>query len=212
MVSCALLVPSAQYKCNRGRRYDNGYHLDRGRQKAASRTNRGCAKALRLHCWQKRGGCHRLQQGMCPASHARSPIGVLKRNIPRPKAPSIKASVSGPCPKACKRWGKTGMMIANPVMIRVTQPIRNSSAMVIDLACMAGESALDRARPTFSTETVTVSCSRIIVLICSAFPIVRDASDNTLVSSPLPSLTPVVLFPSLLYSLQIASNLSLCSS
>jgi hypothetical protein len=34
-------------------------------------------------------------------------------------------------------------------------------------------------------------------------------SDNTLVNSPLPSLTPVVLFPSLLYNLQFASNLYL---
>ena len=46
MVHDALLVPPAQYKCNSGRRYGIGSHLDRGREKAASRTNRGCAKAL----------------------------------------------------------------------------------------------------------------------------------------------------------------------
>jgi hypothetical protein len=49
MVRCALLVPSAQYKCSGGVRYDNEEHLERRREKAASKIDHRCAKALRLH-------------------------------------------------------------------------------------------------------------------------------------------------------------------
>jgi hypothetical protein len=46
MVSCALLIPSAHTKGSRGAWDDNGEHLDRGREKAGSRPDRGVAQAL----------------------------------------------------------------------------------------------------------------------------------------------------------------------
>jgi hypothetical protein len=172
-------------------------------------NNRGTFKNASSKLVTIKPARERKRMGLRPIRPARAPIGVLKRNIPRPKAPSIKASVSGPSPRACKRCGKTGMMIANPVIIRVTQPIRNTSATVIDPDGLAGEAALDMALPISFKGTLTVSCSRTAVLICSSFPILRDASDNTLVNSPPSSSMSVVLFPSLLYNLQFASNIFL---
>jgi hypothetical protein len=84
-------------------------------------------------------------------------MGVLKRNIPRPKAPSINASISDPSPRACKRCGKTGMITAKPVIIRVTQHIRNTRAEVIDRDFFAGEAAMGLALTTSCRGTVTVS-------------------------------------------------------
>jgi len=55
MVYCALLVSSAPNKLSRGGRSNNGEHLDRGREKVASRTNRELAQARHLHSRQKRG-------------------------------------------------------------------------------------------------------------------------------------------------------------
>ena len=52
----ALLVPSAHHKRSTGGQDNNGKHLDRGREKTASRTACGLAQALHLHSWQKRGG------------------------------------------------------------------------------------------------------------------------------------------------------------
>src|SRR6266568_4947732 len=80
--------------------------------------------------------------GLRPMRPDQVPIGVLKRNIPRPKAPSINASISGPSPRACKRCGKTGRITAKPVIIRVTQPIRNARAAVVDRDCLTGEAAI----------------------------------------------------------------------
>jgi len=56
MVHGALQVSSAHNKRSTGGRDNNGSHLDRGRGKAASRTERGCAQTLDLHSRQKPGG------------------------------------------------------------------------------------------------------------------------------------------------------------
>jgi hypothetical protein len=90
----------------------------------------------------------------------------------------------------------------------VTQPIRNISTLVIDFG-LAGEAASDMALPTSSRGALMVSCSRTAVLICCILSNLAEVSDNTLVNSPLPSLTPVVLFPSLRYNLQVASYICL---
>src|SRR6266567_2908550 len=108
--------------------------------------------------------------GLRPMRPDQAPIGVLKRNIPRPKAPSINPSISGPSPRACKRCGKTGRITAKPVIIRATQPIRNISATVMDLDGLTGEAAIGLALTTSSRGTVTVSCSRTAVFICLSFP------------------------------------------
>ncbi len=54
----ALPVVLRQNKSSRGRRCDNGEHLDRGREreKAGSRIDRGLAQAVPLQSRQKRGG------------------------------------------------------------------------------------------------------------------------------------------------------------
>src|SRR5579872_238667 len=108
------------------------------------------------------------RMGLRPTRPDHVPIGVLKSNIPRPKAPSINASVSDPNPNACNRCGKTGIIMAKPVIIKVMQPIRNVSATVIDLDCdgLTGEAAMGLTLTTFSRGTLTVSCSRIAVGIC----------------------------------------------
>src|SRR6266700_1120882 len=149
------------------------------------------------------------RMGLRPMRPDHVPIGVLKSNIPRPKAPSIKARVSGPNPNACKRCGKTGMIMANPVIIRVMQPSRNVSATVIDLDFLTGVAAMGSTLTTSSRGTLTVSCSRTAVFICCILSDLAEVSDNTLATYPLPSLTLVVLFPSLLYDLQFASIFSL---
>src|SRR6266699_3157845 len=149
------------------------------------------------------------RMGLRPIRPDHVPIGVLKRNIPRPKAPSINASVSGPSPKACKRCGKTGIITANPVIIRVTQPIRNISATVIDLDGLTGKAAIGLALTTSSRGTLTISGSRTAVFICCILSEPGEVSDNTLAKYPLLSLTLVVLFPSRVYNLQFASNLYL---
>src|SRR5207247_8848750 len=69
-------------------------------------------------------------------------------------------------------------------IIRVTQPIRNISATVMDFDGLTGEAAIGLALTTSSRGTVTVSCSRTAVFICLSFP-------------------------SLVYDLQFASNLYL---
>src|SRR5207245_10472024 len=55
MVCRAPLVPSAQNKRSTGGWYDNGEHLDRGREKAGSRTDRGLAQALHAPSREKQG-------------------------------------------------------------------------------------------------------------------------------------------------------------
>ena len=55
MVCHALLVVLTQNKSSRGGWCDNGEHLDRGREKAGSRIDRGLAQAVHLHSRQKRG-------------------------------------------------------------------------------------------------------------------------------------------------------------
>src|SRR6266446_7346927 len=147
------------------------------------------------------------RMGLRPMRPDHMPIGVLKRNIPRPKAPSINASISGPSPRACKRCGKTGIITAKPVIIRVTQPIRNTRAAVIDRDFFAGEAAMGLALTTSCRGMVTVSRSRTAVFICLILSDLVKGSDNTLTTYPLPSLTLVVLFPSRVYNLQFASNL-----
>ncbi len=56
MVHCALLVSSTHHNHSTGGQYNNGEHLDRGREKAGSRIDRGLAQARHLHSRQKRGG------------------------------------------------------------------------------------------------------------------------------------------------------------
>ncbi|MFL5657845.1 MAG: hypothetical protein ACJ8CB_27150 [Ktedonobacteraceae bacterium] len=46
MVHFARLVPSARHKLSRGGRYNNGSHLDKGREKAASKFTRGFGHPL----------------------------------------------------------------------------------------------------------------------------------------------------------------------
>ena len=125
--------------------------------------------------------------GLRPMRPDHVPIGVLKRNIPRPKAPSINASVSDPSPRACKRCGKTGRITAKPVIIKVTQPIRNARAAVVDRDCLTGEAAIGLSLTTSSKEMLTVSCSRRLVAICFILSDLGEGSDNTLapISSPI---------------------------
>src|SRR5438034_10645274 len=56
MGHCVLLISSAHHQHSTGRRYNNGEHLDRGREKAASRIDRGLTQTRRLHSRQKWGG------------------------------------------------------------------------------------------------------------------------------------------------------------
>jgi hypothetical protein len=74
MVQCVLLVSSAHHKPSRGGRSNNGEDLDRGREKAASRTDRGLAQARHLHSRQKRGGSHRVGHHGCPHPVTREPF------------------------------------------------------------------------------------------------------------------------------------------
>ncbi len=99
------------------------------------------------------------------------------------------------------------MITANPVIIRVTQPIRNSSATVIDLDGLTGEAAIGVVITTSSRGTLTVSCSSTAVFICFILSDLAEVSNNTLAKYPLPCLTLAVLFPSLIYNLRFASNL-----
>jgi hypothetical protein len=55
MVDCALLITSAPNKRSIEGRNDNGEHLDRGREKAGSRTHRGLARALHTPSKEKQG-------------------------------------------------------------------------------------------------------------------------------------------------------------
>src|SRR6266699_2800345 len=127
------------------------------------------------------------RMGLRPMRPAQVPIGVLKRNMPRPKAPSINASISDPSPRACKRCGKTGRITAKPVIIRATQPIRNNRAAVVDRDCLTGEAAIGLALTPSSKEMLTVSCSRRLVAICFILSDLGERSDNTLarISSPI---------------------------
>src|SRR5579884_2526155 len=140
--------------------------------------------------------------GLRPTRPDQVPIGVLKRNIPRPNAPSIKASISDPSPRACKRCGKTGRITEKPVIIRVTQPIRNTSATLIERDFLAGEAAIDLALTIFSRGRV--SWSRSLVAIWFVLSDLTEGGDNVaFLTSSTPAL--VVLFPSCTYRLQIAS-------
>src|SRR5258708_9265601 len=102
---------------------------------------------------------------------------------------------------------RSRLVTIKPVIIRVTQPIRNISATVIDFDGLTGEAVMGLALTTFSRGTLTVSGSRTAVFICCILSDPGEVSDNTLAKYPLPSLTLVVLFPSLVYDLQFASNL-----
>jgi hypothetical protein len=55
LVCCVLLVPSAHHKPSTGARSTNGKPLDKGREKAGSRTARGLAQAVHAPSRQKRG-------------------------------------------------------------------------------------------------------------------------------------------------------------
>jgi hypothetical protein len=59
MVCHALLVVLTLNKSSRGGRCDNGEHLDRGREKAGGRIDRGLTKAVHRHSRQKRGVSNR---------------------------------------------------------------------------------------------------------------------------------------------------------
>jgi hypothetical protein len=56
MVPCALLVSSAHHKRSTGARSNNGEHLDRGQEKAASRIARRFMQTIRLRSRQKWDG------------------------------------------------------------------------------------------------------------------------------------------------------------
>ena len=56
MVCHVLRVVLTQNKSSRGGRCDNGEHLDRGREKAGSRIDRGFTQTIRLRSRQKWGG------------------------------------------------------------------------------------------------------------------------------------------------------------
>jgi hypothetical protein len=114
--------------------------------------------------------------------------------MPRPKAPSINASVSDPSPRACKRCGKTGRITAKPVIIRAMQPIMNARA-AMGLAL------------TSSRGMVTLSCSRTAVCICGILSDLGEGSDHLHLLARLSP--PSLLFPSLEYNLQFASNFHL---
>jgi hypothetical protein len=79
------------------------------------------------------------------------------------------------------------MITAKPVIIRVTQPIRNTRAAVIDRDFFAGEAAMGLALITSSRGTVTVSRSRSLVAIWCILSDLREVSDHPLarISSPI---------------------------
>jgi len=81
----------------------------------------------------------------------------------------------------------SGRITAKPVIIRVTQPIRNARAAVVDRDCLTGEAAIGLALTTSSKEMLTVSCSRRLVAICFILSDLGERSDNTLarISSPI---------------------------
>ena len=73
MVPCVLLVSSAHHKPSTAGRSNTWKHLDKGREKAASRTGRGLAQALHLHSRQKRGGFPSPEQEVCAHLVTREP-------------------------------------------------------------------------------------------------------------------------------------------
>jgi hypothetical protein len=79
------------------------------------------------------------------------------------------------------------MITAKPVIIRVTQPLRNARAAVVDRDCLTGEAAIGLALTTSSKEMLTVSCSSRLVAICFILSDLGERSDNTLarISSPI---------------------------
>ncbi|HXR65376.1 MAG TPA: hypothetical protein VN729_05605 [Ktedonobacteraceae bacterium] len=70
--------------------------------------------------------------------------------------------------------------MANPVIIKVMQPIKNASATVIDLDALTGEAEPGIALPSSFGETLIVSRSSTAVFICFTLSDFAEVSNNTL--------------------------------